>query len=60
MGFCKIRKIALNQINLRKVSPHPQRKKQKKKLKVLEGVFQFCKNLHHCNLFFKGISANLM
>jgi hypothetical protein len=29
MGFCKIRNIALNQINLGKVSPHPQRKKKK-------------------------------
>jgi hypothetical protein len=38
MGFCKIRNIASNQINFGKVSPHPQRKKQKKNTQGLKGV----------------------
>jgi hypothetical protein len=38
MGFCKIRNIASNQINLEKVSAHPERKKTKEKTQGFKGV----------------------
>jgi hypothetical protein len=38
MGFCKIINIASNQINFRKLSPHPQRNLKKKKARGLKAV----------------------